>query len=41
MQPKSFAEWVTATKEKQVKKAQRYAMQESAYQSCSYYGKAY
>ena len=41
MQPKSFAEWVTAAKEELIKRAQRYAMQESAYQSHPYYGKAY
>jgi hypothetical protein len=40
-QPKSFVEWVTATKEELIKRAQKYAMQESAYQSHPYYGKAY
>jgi hypothetical protein len=40
-QPKSFAEWVTATKEELIKRAQRYTIQESAYQSHPYHGKAY
>ena len=41
MQPKSFAKWVTATKEELIKRAWRYAMQESAYQSHPYHGKSY
>jgi hypothetical protein len=41
MQPKSFAKWVTATKEELIKRAWRYAMQESTYQFCPYYRKAY
>jgi hypothetical protein len=41
MQPESFNDWVTAAKEELIKRAQRYAMQESAYQSCPYHGKPY
>jgi hypothetical protein len=41
MQPESFVEWVTATKEELIKRAWRYTMQESAYQSHSYHGKTY
>jgi hypothetical protein len=40
-QPESFNDWVTATKEKLIKRAQRYAMQESTYQSHPYHGKSY
>jgi hypothetical protein len=41
MQPESFNDWVTATKEELIKRAWRYAMQESAYQSHPYHGKSY
>jgi hypothetical protein len=41
MQPESFNDWVTATKEELIKRAWRYAMQESTYQSCPYHGKSY
>jgi hypothetical protein len=41
MQPESFNDWVTAAKEELIKRAQRYAMQESAYQSHPYHGKSY
>jgi hypothetical protein len=41
MQPESFNDWVTAAKKKLIKRARRYAMQESAYQSCPYHGKSY
>jgi hypothetical protein len=41
MQPESFDDWVTAAKEELIKRAQRYAMQESAYQSHPYHGKSY
>jgi hypothetical protein len=41
MQPKSFNDWVTAAKEELIKRAWRYAMQESAYQSRLYHGKSY
>jgi hypothetical protein len=40
-QPESFNNWVTATKEKLIKRAWRYAMQKSAYQSRPYHGKSY
>jgi hypothetical protein len=40
-QPESFNNWVTAAKKELIKRAQRYAMQESAYQSCPYHGKSY
>jgi hypothetical protein len=41
MQPESLNDWVTAAKEKLIKRARRYAMQESAYQSRPYHGKSY
>jgi hypothetical protein len=41
MQPKSFNNWVTAAKEELIKRAKRYAMQKSAYQSRPYHGKSY
>jgi hypothetical protein len=40
-QPESFNDWVTAAKEELIKRARRYAMQESAYQSRPYHGKSY
>jgi hypothetical protein len=41
MQPGSFNDWVTATKEELIKRARRYTMQESAYQFRPYHGKSY
>jgi hypothetical protein len=41
MQPESFNDWVTATKEELIKRTRRYAMQESTYQSHPYHGKSY
>jgi hypothetical protein len=40
-QPETFDEWVTAAKAEQTKRARRYAMQESAYQSQAYHRKPY
>src|SRR6267154_4907020 len=40
-QPETFDEWIIAAKAELTKKARRYAMQESAYQSQPYYGKSY
>jgi hypothetical protein len=41
MQPESFNDWVTAAKEELIKRAWRYAMQESTYQFHPYHGKSY
>ena len=39
-QPETFDEWITAAKAELTKRARRYAMQESVYQSQPYHGKA-
>ena len=40
-QPETFEEWVAAAKSELIKRAKRYAMQESAYQAQSYHKKPY